>query len=337
MLTDTKSFLFKTWTALAKVFHKTNTHNRSPFFGSLDILSKNLNTVKNLNLNNSIESEKLINDEFYTLKISDTLADAFTLINLQNCCYILLVDEENRFQKTIKSSVILNRFPPPLRNIPRNRRIYHPGFSKSLNRQIMDIAKETLGTLEIEPANLYSYPQETVRFTLSKLAQGKEEIIPILNKDHTISGVVKCIDLLEYFNNNNFLSTFTVDQLYFPEWKPYIDLEADSSLALADYLITYLPIDYIVVADFDKTIKGVLDKNQIARFLNSTYEHLIEVPIGEVINSVAKTYMISTNRDLKSIADIFLNSDSEVVIIGEKADIQLFTPKSLLQSLATIL
>ncbi|NJK69126.1 MAG: hypothetical protein HC941_23730 [Microcoleus sp. SU_5_3] len=297
-------------------------------------------------LTTSFEDAKVIGDDFCKVKISDTLAQALSLVTLLNPTDLIVTDDEDKFLGIVSSLSVALEFTPSLQNVPfkyKNKTIKIGQAGEFILTQ----GKKTIGDVFFLDKFYGCFQKrKQIDYALDefcKLYRAPEDqsFIPILNDDKTIGGVVTCKGILEYLRNDRFLDESKVENLLekFSSTKTSLDqlytLLPEDTLESALYAINYLPIEHILICDADQKLLGVLNREKISVLAHRLYYHLMNTPLGEVMQPISSLYLVKPSDNLKDVIRKFLESDTEVSVVMESFDSQIpkmvITPRTILQ------
>jgi CBS domain-containing protein len=314
--------------------------NQSPIFERLKMLhNPDLLTT-------SFEDAKVISDDFCTIKISDTLAQAFSLVTLLNPTDLIVTDDEGKFLGILSSLSVALEFTPKLQNVPfkyKNKTIKIGQASEFIVAQGTKMIGEVF---TLDKTYCFFQKKKQIDYALdefSKLYRAPEDqsFIPILNDDRTILGVVTCKGILEYLINDLFLNESKVENLLekMSSTKTSLDqlytLLPEDTLESALYAINYLPIEHILICDAGKNLLGLVNREKISVLAHRMYYHLMNTPLGEIMQPVSSLYVVKPTDNLKDVIRKFLESDTEVSVLMDSSDSQIpkmvITPRTILQ------
>ena len=115
--------------------------NLPPIFERL----KRLKMLHNRDLlTTSFEDAKVISDDFCSIKISDTLAQALSLVTLLNPSDLIVTDDEDKFLGIVSSLSVSLEFTPQLQNVPFKYRHKTTKIGQA-SELILSQGKKTIG------------------------------------------------------------------------------------------------------------------------------------------------------------------------------------------------
>lgn len=314
--------------------------NRQPIFERLKMLhNPDLLTT-------SFEEAKVISDDFCTMKISDTLAQAFSLVTLLNPSDIIVTDDEGKFLGIVSSLSVALEFTPKLQNVPfkyKNKTIKIGQAGEFILAQ----GKKTISEVfNLDKSYCFFQKRKQVDYALDEFcklyrAPDDQTFIPILNDDRTIGGVVTCQGVLEYLRNDRVLNESKVENLLekMSSTKTSLDqlytLLPEDTLESALYAINYLPIEHILICDGAKKILGLVNREKIMVLAHRMYYHLMNTPLGDIMQPVSSLYLVKPTDNLKDVIRKFLESDTEISVVMDSSNSQIpkmvITPRTILQ------
>lgn len=226
----------------------------------------------------SLEDAKVISDNFCSIKISNTLSQVFSLITLLNPTDLIITDDEGKFSGIVSSLSVFLEFTPPLQNVPfkyKNKMIKIDQASEFIIRK----GKKMIGEIfSMDKNYCFFQKRKQVDYALDEFcklyrAPDDQSLIPILNDDQTIRGVVTCKGILEYLKNDRLLDESKVENLLekLSSTETYLahsyTLLPEETLESALYAINYLPIEYILICS---GINAFLNQKYANDILNRT-------------------------------------------------------------------
>lgn len=301
---------------------------------------ENLRMLENADLLNSLE--KITSDDFCVLKMSDTLAEALSLVLLQSASDIIIVDNDSKFFGIISSLAILTEVTPQLKDVPVRYRIKLPKMRKRLSEFIVNTVKKPLfDVFNLNRTFCYFQKQGMIIYALEELAKpyrtsDNQEIIPILNDDRTVAGVVSCKKILEYIKSEPCFEA-RVEELFSKVYsiKKLYTLLPEKNLEDAYFAMEHLPIEYILICEAEQKLLGMVERHQVNTFSHPMYYHLMDMPLEEMMKPVSELYVVTPNQTIKDVISRFIESDTEAAVVvdalGSKVPIGIITPTNLLQ------
>lgn len=287
--------------------------------------------------------EKIISDDFCVLKTSDTLADAFALVTLQKASDIIIVDNHDKFAGILRDISVINQLPPQVSDVPLEHQIKIPKIRQQVSNSTVTMIKQPINYVFTLTKNSRTFSKnEYLLYALQELAKPQRtyltpQIVPILNKDETIAGVVSCKSVLEYIKNHRFWIETKAEELLTktPRRELYTLLPEDP-LFKASFAMEYLPIDYIVICEQQNQFLGIVDRKQVNSFKHPLYYHLMEMRVSEIMNPVNNLSLFKESATLNKVVSEFLNLEREVAIVvatsvNQVQPLQVITPFNLLQ------
>ncbi len=298
--------------------------------------------VKTTDLLSSIE--EVISDEFWILKTSDTLSDALALMTLQNVSDIIIVDSNNKFAGIVSDLSIITELPPPVSDVPLRYQLNFPQFHKQVSRNIVNMIQKNIGEVFKLNRNIRRFSKdEFLTNALQELTNPYRtyldpRIIPILNEDETVAGLVSCETVLKYVRINLFLMEEKVERFLLDKSlrkEPYI-LKPDDTLTKAYFVMQHLPIDHILICDNNNKLLGMVERYQISAYAHPLYYPLMDIPLREIMKSVDNLYLVESSQPIKEIISSFLDQGIKAAIAVDKSSsqlcpLQVITPMNILQ------
>lgn len=306
-----------------------------------------LKMLHNLDLlTTSFEDAKVISNDFCTVKISDTLAQALSLVTLLNPSDLIVTDDEDKFLGIVSSLSVSLEFTPQLQNVPFKYR-YKTTKIGQATELILAQGKKTLGDVfSLDKNYCFFQKKKQVDYAFDKFgklyrAPDDPTFIPILNEDKTIVGVVTCQGILEYLRNDPLLDESKVENLLekMSSTKTSLDklytLLPEDTLESALYAINYLPIENILICDADKFFLGLLNRDKISMLAHPMYYELMNTPLGDIMQPVRSLHLVQPTDNLKDVIRKFLESDTEVSVLMDSSNSKIpkmvITPRTILQ------
>ena len=320
--------------------------NQPPTFERLKKL-KRLKMLHNLDLlTTSFEDAKVISDDFCTIKISDTLAQALSLVTLLNPSDLIVTDDEDKFLGIVSSLSVSLEFTPQLQNVPFKYRHKTTKIGQA-TELILAQGKKAIGEVfSIDKSYCFFQKKKQIDYAFDEFgklyrAPDDQTFIPILNEDRTIVGVVTCQGVLEYLRNDRLLDESKVENLLekMSSTKTSLDqlytLLPEDTLESALYAINYLPIQHILICDAGKNLLGLVNREQISVLAHPMYYELMNTPLGEIMQPLSSLHLVQPTDNLKDIIRKFLESDTEVSVLMDSSNSQIpkmvITPRTILQ------
>ena len=317
--------------------------NQPPIFERL----KRLKMLHNPDLlTTSFEDAKVISDDFCTIKISDTLAQALSLITLLNPSALIVTDDEDKFLGIVSSLSVSLEFTPQLQNVPFKHRQKTTKIGQATELILVQGKKTLSEVFTLDKTYCFFQKKKQIDYALDEfckvyIAPEEPTFIPILNEDKTIVGIVTCQGILEYLRNDDFLNKSKVENLLekISSTKTSLDqlytLLPEDTLESALYAINYLPIEHIVICDANKNLLGLVNRAQIMVLAHRMYYHLMNTPLGDVMQPVSSLHLVQPRDNLNEVIKKFLESDTEVSVLMDSSNSQIpkmvITPRTLLQ------
>lgn len=172
--------------------------NQPPTFERL----KRLKMLHNLDLlTTSFEDAKVISNDFCTIKISDTLAQALCLVTLLNPSDLIVTDDEDKFLGIVSSLSVSLEFTPQLQNVPFKYRHKTTKIGQA-TEFILAQGKKAIGEVfSLDKSYCFFQKKKQIDYAFDEFgklyrAPDDQTFIPILNEDKTIVGVVTCQGIL---------------------------------------------------------------------------------------------------------------------------------------------
>lgn len=317
--------------------------NLPPIFERL----KRLKMLHNRDLlTTSFEDAKVISDDFCSIKISDTLAQALSLVTLLNPSDLIVTDDEDKFLGIVSSLSVSLEFTPQLQNVPFKYRHKTTKIGQA-SELILSQGKKTIGEVfSLDKNYCFFQKKKQVDYAFDefgKLYRAPEDqsFIPILNEDRTIVGVVTCQGILEYLRHDRLLEESKVENLLekMSSAKTSLDqlytLLPEDTLESALYAINYLPIEHILICNTGKNLLGLVNREQISVLAHPMYYHLMNTPLGDIMQPLSSLHLIQPTDNLKEVIRNILESDTEVSVVMDSSDSQIpkmvITPRTILQ------
>ncbi|MGZ5541095.1 MAG: hypothetical protein ACXVED_16230 [Bacteroidia bacterium] len=270
---------------------------------------------------------RLIRKEFYVLKNTATLADAMTLITLQNPTDIIIVDDNEKFLKTINVYSILRQFPPSVQSIPKQYHLKYRQFFKSLNANIESVSHKSIQSIT-EFENVFTYQSTSIKESIEKLIVSKNETIPVLKDDGTVIGTFTCKSFFEYLQLSKLSLNAQLNSIK-PKYNSTI-LPPDTGLCIANFIVDYLPIDYVMVGT-KSNIMGVINYQAIKIKTSEIYEELYNASIIELFKNDLNITSISAFDKISKAIDFFIENDKKFVLIHNFDENNIITQKDILE------
>jgi len=294
----------------------------------------------------SIEDTKIITNDFCILKDTDTVAEALALVTVQNASEIVIVDEDKKFAGILTDLSILRSLPPPALDVPVKFRIKTPKLRKQLNEELVNsLKKPIIKVFKLEKFKPYTSKNQRLIYAIDKLVESYKStsairILPIINENETVYGVVSPESILSHIKSNQkfcqlkaerFLALSEVDSME----QSYTLLPSDT-LAQARFAMKYLPINHITICDRDGNLLGIVDKKQVITLTHPMYFSLMGISLSEIMKPVTKLYLVEKSQILQDCINAYLNLGfKEVVIIeqlnGKTYPKMVVTPIDILQ------
>jgi len=226
--------------------------------------------------NLEISLEEVMRNDFFVLKHSDTLSEACCLVLIQKAKEIIIVDDENKFIGIIKNTSILSKIPPPLEEVPVRYQINNANARKQIINYIINTGKRAVGNVfKLGKSERIFYKTQTLSAALAELERlyksyTKPRIIPIINEDRTVAGIVSDKEVLEYIKNAPFLLELKIENLLSKAITQELipPLFSDDILAHADFAMDYLPLEYIPICDSTNNLLGMVSKLQVSALVH---------------------------------------------------------------------
>ncbi len=288
--------------------------------------------------------EKVISDDFWVLKTSDTLSDALALVTLQKVSDIIIVDNNGRFAGIVSDISIISELPPPVSDVPLRYQLNFPQFRKQVSKNIINMIQKNIGEVFKLNKTIRRFSKdEFLTDVLQELTNPYRtyldpKIIPILNEDETVAGLVSCETILKYVRINPFLMEGKVECFLLDKSlrkKPYT-LKPDDTLTKAYFVMQHLPIDYIVICDDKNKLLGMIERHQVSAYTHPLYYHLMDIPLREIMKSVDNLYLVESSQTIKEIISSFLDCEIKAAIAVDKSSSQvcplrIITPMDVLE------
>jgi len=276
----------------------------------------------------SIEDTKVITNDFCILKDTDTVAEALALITVQNASEIVIVDEDKKFAGILTDLSILRSLPPPVLDVPVKFRIKTPKFRQQLNEELANsLKKQITEVFKLEKIKPYTSKNQRLIYAMDKLVDSYKStsairVLPIINEDETVYGVVSPESILSYLKSNQkfcqlkaerFLALPEVDSME----QPYTLLPSDT-LAQARFAMKYLPIKHITICDSDGHLLGMVDKKQVTKLTHPMYFSLMGISLSQIMKPVTKLCLVEKSQTLQECINAYLNLGFKEVVIVEQ-------------------
>lgn len=276
----------------------------------------------------SIEDTKVITNDFCILKDTDTVAEALALITVQNASEIVIVDEDKKFAGILTDLSILRSLPPPVLDVPVKFRIKTPKFRQQLNEELANsLRKQITEVFKLEKIKPYTSKNQRLIYAMDKLVDSYKStsairVLPIINEDETVYGVVSPESILSYLKSNQkfcqlkaerFLALPEVDSME----QPYTLLPSDT-LAQARFAMKYLPIKHITICDSDGHLLGMIDKKQVTKLTHPMYFSLMGISLSQIMKPVTKLCLVEKSQTLQECINAYLNLGFKEVVIVEQ-------------------
>ncbi len=291
---------------------------------------------------NSIE--KVIRNDFCMLKTSDPLSDALALVKLQEANDIMIVDNNGKFAGSISALSVLSKVPPQVSDVPVRYQIENPTLIRQVIDSIVDIIKIPIGDVfKPKKPTRCSYKDGYLIYTIEELAKpyrnyGDSKIIPILNNDETIEGVVSYQGILEYIQSDPIWLASKFEELFTGKLRigELFKLLPEDTLDKACFAMDYLPIEYILICDRNNNLLGMVDRYQVSALTHPLYFHLMDIPLSEIMKPVESLYLVEVSQNVKSLIDSFLNLGIKAAVAVERLaneihPLRVVTPVNILQ------
>lgn len=316
-------------TSLKDVLEKHPNYEKHPMSETPDLLSS---------------IEKVIRNDFCVLKTSDTLSDALALVTLQKAGDILIVDNNGKFAGSISDISVLSQVPPQVSDIPIRYQIKLSSIRKQVNDSLVSTIKKTIGdvfqlkkvTRRFSKDGYLIYPLEELAKPYKNSAAPK--IVPILNNDETIAGVVSYQGILEFIRIDPFWVETKVEKLLSVKLavENIYKLLPEDTLDKAYFAMDYLPINFILICDDNNNLLGMVDRHQISALAHPLYFHLMDMPLSEIMKPVESLSLVESSQTMKGIIDSFLDLGITVAIAVEISGSKVhpksvITPANLIQ------
>jgi predicted transcriptional regulator len=288
--------------------------------------------------------EKVIRNDFCMLKTSDPLSDALALVKLQEANDIMIVDNNGKFAGSISALSVLSKVPPQVSDVPVRYHIENPTLIRQVIDSIVDIIKIPIGDVfkPKKPTRCF-YKDGYLIYTIEELAKpyrnyGDSKIIPILNNDETIEGVVSYQGILEYIQSDPIWLASKIEELFTEKLRigELFKLLPEDTLDKACFAMDYLPIEYILICDRNNNLLGMVDRYQVSALTHPLYFHLMDIPLSEIMKPVESLYLVEVSQNVKSLIDSFLNLGIKAAIAVERLaneirPLRVVTPVNILQ------
>lgn len=276
----------------------------------------------------SIEDTKVITNDFCILKDTDTVAEALALITVQNASEIVIVDEDKKFAGILTDLSILRSLPPPVLDVPVKFRIKTPKFRQQLNEELANsLRKQITEVFKLEKIKPYTSKNQRLIYAMDKLVDSYKStsairVLPIINEDETVYGVVSPESILSYLKSHQkfcqlkaerFLALSEVDSME----QPYTLLPSDT-LAQARFAMKYLPIKHITICDSDGHLLGMIDKKQVTKLTHPMYFSLMGISLSQIMKPVTKLCLVEKSQTLQECINAYLNLGFKEVVIVEQ-------------------
>lgn len=282
--------------------------------------------------------ENVMSNDFFSLYCLDSLSHALALITLRNAKEIIIVDQDNKFFGIASNLSVLKLFPPAENNVPQKNEVKQELFNCELNRLINETSRKTiLEALPLEKLNRTHLPkilnQALDELTKPSLTYFQPKIIPILNPDETVAGVVSWKEALKQIRYSKVLGNVKVkDLLELNKNDDFIyTLSSKSTLEQAYFAFEYIPTDYIVVVD-EGQFSGIIQREKVVELSHPMYWELMSISLDEVMftqkemlqdSKNKKFSLVQENYFLESVISDFLEYNTEALIVatGEQSNI----------------
>jgi predicted transcriptional regulator len=294
--------------------------------------------------NLEISLEEVMSNDFCVLTDSDLVSEAQLLVTIQSAREILILDSEGKFAGIVRDISVLSEMPPQVEDVPIKYRIKNPHLRKQITDCVVSTGKRNIGEVFklAKPTRIF-YKTQSFSAALTELARLYKyytvpRVIPILNEDKTIAGILTYREVLEYIKNDNFLLEAKVKEFFsekIPKEQIYT-LLPDDTLAQADMAMEYLPIDYILICDSNSHILGMVNRIQVSALVHHLYPELINMPLREIMKSVGSLEPFDSSQPIKEIISSFLELGIGAVIAVNKTASQerprgILTPWNVIQ------
>jgi predicted transcriptional regulator len=266
--------------------------------------------------------DKVMNRSFFSIKGSDTLADALCAMSIQNFQEVIVIDDESKFLGVIKKSEILYRIPPNLLDIPLKFRSRDPDFRKEMGSHILELGKAHIeSTFNFDSSSQGFQKNEPLSNALSDLLQSHvllPKTIPVLNADQTLAGVVTYREILQYLAGDSLLQHTRVSALLAMQYEYVYTLTTDAALSEASMAIDYLPTDYIWVCD-NLHLKGVITRTQLAHLEHCHYLEMFSYPLKYFLKTMQiEPLLIDPEQSISDVIQVFLDREADFLLDADK-------------------
>ncbi len=288
--------------------------------------------------------EKVISDDFWVLKTSDTLSDALALVTLQKVTDIIIVDSSDRFAGIVSDISIINELPPPVSDVPLKYQLNFPQFRKQVSKNIIDMIQRNIDEVFKLNKTIRRFSKdEFLTNALQELTNPYRtyldpRVIPILNEDETVAGLVSCETVLKYVRLNQFLMEEKVERFLLDNSlreEPYT-LKPNDTLTKAYFVMQHLPINHILICDENNKLLGMVERYQVSAYTHPLYYHLMDIPLSEIMKYVDNLYLVESRQTIREIINSFLDRGIKTAIAVDKSSsqicpLQVITPMNVLQ------
>ncbi|MBD1936525.1 CBS domain-containing protein [Microcoleus sp. FACHB-68] len=314
---------------------------------SIESQSSNLNSENKtmLKYDDLLEDvEKVISYDFCVMKASEPLINALTFLMLQNINYIIVVDQDNKFLGFVNDTLILCKFPPPDSSLPPEYKINDRNFHKKVRNYINHAKKQPIeDILGVMPFFRCFYKNRaTILGAMEELVKPyghyiEEKIIPVLNENQNLVGVVSDKDILKFIRDEPLLINTSVEVAFKKKFIDLFTLPPETTLASAYLCIEYIPREYILICDERDNLLGWINRRKVTPMAHPLYHHLIKMPIKEIMEPVTKLDLIESKQAISEVIKAFLDKGREAVVIVTKnkenheIPLGIITPKDVLQ------
>lgn len=313
---------------------------------SVDSQSSNLNYENKtmLKYDDLLESiEKVTSYDFCVMKSSEPLVNALSFLMLQDIKYIIIVDQDDKFLGFMNDILVLREFPPPDSSIPLEYQIKNTNFHKKV-RDYINHAKNQLiqDIFSVKPSFRCFDKNRTIYGAMEELVKPygdyiEEKIIPVLNENQTLIGVVSDKDMLKFIRDEPVLINTSVEVAFRENFMDLFTLLPETTLATAYFCIQYIPIEYILICDDRKNLLGWINSRKVSPMAHPLYHHLIKMPIKEIMEPVSKLDLIQSKQAISEVINIFIDKGTEAAVIvtknqeNQEIPLGILTPKDVLR------
>lgn len=281
--------------------------------------------------------EKVISYDFCVLNTSDTLSDALALVILQQAGDILIVDNNGKFAGSISDISVLSQVPPQVSDIPIRYQIKLSSIRKKVNDALVSTIKKNIeDVFQLKKVTRHFSKDGYLIYLLEELAKSYKnaadpKMMPILNNDETIAGVVSYQGILEFIKIDPFWVETKVENLLSIKLsvEGIYKLLPEDTLDKAYFAMNYLPINFILICDDNNNLLGMVNRHQITTLAHPLYFHLMDIPLSEIMKPLDSLYLVESCQTMKGIIDSFLDWGITVAIAVERSGSQVH-PKSVI-------